>query len=218
MRERSQAGGTTPGRVRSRGRPRAFDRQAALVRALGLFWERGYEGTSVHELTEAMGISAPSMYAAFGSKEQLFREAVAYYNDPERSPTARALRDQPTARQAVQAMLRDNAHSYADPSTPRGCLLVVSGTTYTPGSASVRDLLTNLRDRDQHDLRARLDRAVQQGELLASADTGALAAFVMTVLHGLSIQARDGAGLAAMNAVVDMAMRTWDAEATPARR
>jgi AcrR family transcriptional regulator len=157
-----------------------------------------------------MGISAPSLYAAFGSKEELFREAVAYYNDPARSPTARALRDEPTARQAVEAMLRDNARSYTDPDSPRGCLIVLSATTYTPSSTGVRDLLTDLRDRDRRDLRTRLDRAVTEGELAVTVDTAALAAFVMTVLHGLSIQARDGASADALEAVVDLAMLAWD--------
>ncbi len=193
-----------------RGRPRGFDRPSALIRALELFWERGFEGTSVSELTAAMGISAPSLYAAFGSKEELFRESVAYYNDPERSPTARALREEPTARRAVEGMLRDNARSYTDPATPRGCLIVLAATTYTPSSAGIRDLLADLRDRDRRDLRLRLDRAVTEGELPGSLDTAALAAFVMTALHGLSIQARDGASADALDAVVDLAMLAWD--------
>lgn len=193
-----------------RGRPKGFDRQTALVQALRLFWERGFEGTSVSELTDVMGISAPSLYATFGSKEELFRESVAYYNDPERSPTARALRDEPTARRVVEALLRDNARSYTDPATPRGCLLVLSATTYTPSSAGVRDLLTQLRDQDRRDLRTRLDRAVVEDELPRSVDTAALTTFVMTVLHGLSIQARDGASAADLNAAVDVAMRAWD--------
>ena len=193
-----------------RGRPRGFDRANALLRALELFWERGFEGTSMSELTAAMGISAPSLYTAFGSKEELFRESVAYYNDPERSPTARALRDEPTARQAVEAMLRDNARSYTDPATPRGCLIVLSATTCTPSSTGIRDLLTNLRDQDRHAVRMRLERAVTEGELPGSVDTAALAAFVLTVLHGLSIQARDGASADALDAVVDLSMLAWD--------
>jgi len=193
-----------------RGRPRGFDRANALLRALELFWERGFEGTSMSELTAAMGISAPSLYTAFGSKEELFRESVAYYNDPERSPTARALRDEPTARQAVEAMLRDNARSYTDPATPRGCLIVLSATTCAPSSTGIRDLLTNLRDQDRHAVRMRLERAVTEGELPGSVDTAALAAFVLTVLHGLSIQARDGASADALDAVVDLSMLAWD--------
>jgi AcrR family transcriptional regulator len=177
-----------------------------------LFWERGFEGTSISDLTEAMGINSPSLYAAFGSKEKLFGEAVAYYNAPDRSPTARALASQPTARLAVDAMLRDNATSYADPATPRGCMIVLSANTYTPESEQVRDLLTSLRDRDRRDLRVRLDRAVREGELPAGADTAALTAFVMTVLHGLSIQARDGASADTLDAVIDIAMRAWDNE------
>jgi AcrR family transcriptional regulator len=204
-----------------RGRPRGFHRPEALIRALELFWERGFEGTSVSELTAAMGISAPSLYAAFGSKEELFREAVAYYNDPDRSPTALALRNAPTARQAVEAILRDNALAYTRPATPRGCLIVLAANTYTPSSTAIRDLLADLRDEDRSQLRARLDQAVAEGELPPSTDTAALTTFVMTVLHGLSIQARDGATAESLNAVVDVSMLAWDKtteQAQPAGR
>lgn len=218
MTEQCQAGGPAPTAAGRRGRPRGFDRSGALVQALNLFWERGFEGTSMSELTAAMGISAPSLYAAFGSKEELFRECVAYYNAPERSPTTRALRDAPTARQAVEAMLRDNARNYTDPAAPRGCLIVLAAVTYTPNSVGVRDLLAELRDQDRRELRARLDRALAEGQLPASVDPAVLTAFVMTVLHGLSIQARDGATAQSLQAVVDMAMLTWDHLVQQARR
>lgn len=194
----------------ARGRPLGFDREAALVRALHLFWERGFEGTSMSALTAAMGISASSLYATFGSKQELFREVVSYYNDPRRSPTARALADQPTARDAVEAMLRHNVREYTDSDTPAGCLLVLGATGYPPASAAIRDLLRELRDRDQRDLRARLDRAVSDGELPASVDTAGLAAYVTTVLHGLSVQACDGTSSETLDAVVDAAMLTYD--------
>lgn len=193
-----------------RGRPRGFDRTAALVAALELFWERGYEGTSLNDLTTAMGVSATSLYAAFGSKEALFREAVGYYNDPQRSPTTRALHDQPTARAAVEAMLRDNARLYTDPTTPRGCMIVLAATSYTPTSAPLRDLLADLRECDRHDLRRRLDRGIVDDELPPHTDTAALATFAVTLLHGLSVQARDGASADGLNTVVDNAMRCWD--------
>lgn len=157
-----------------------------------------------------MGISATSLYAAFGSKEDLFREAVAYYNAPRRSPTTRALRDQPTARAAVEAMLRDNARLYADPATPRGCLIVLAGTNYTPTSAPVKDLLSELRRRDREELEHRVERAIADGELPSRLDPVALARFVITLLHGLSVQARDGASSQQLDAVVDHAMRSWD--------
>lgn len=203
-----------PGR---RGRPRGFDRTAALLAALELFWERGYEGSPLADLTAAMGISVTSLYAAFGSKEALFREAVAYYNDPQRSPTARALRDQPSARQAVEAMLRDNARLYTDPATPRGCLIVLAATTYTPASQPVRDLLADLRQRDRDELHRRLERALADGELPASADLAALTAFIITILHGLSVQARDGASAQDLNGVIDEALHSWDHLTTTAR-
>ncbi|WP_344216705.1 TetR family transcriptional regulator C-terminal domain-containing protein, partial [Kribbella sancticallisti] len=143
-------------------------------------------------------------------KENLFREAVAYYNDPQRSPTTRALRDQPTARAAVESMLRDNARLYTDPDNPRGCLIVLAGTTYTPDSEPVKDLLKDLRCRDLGDLLQRLHEASVDGELPHHVEPAALARFVITILQGLSIQARDGASLEQLNAVIHQTMRAWD--------
>src|SRR5918994_4457729 len=104
-------------RMATRGRPRSFDRDLALRQAVELFWEQGYEGTSIADLTDAMGIASPSLYAAFGSKEELFREAIAFYCED--SPTELALAREPTAREAVAAMVYDNAGDYVGPPTPR---------------------------------------------------------------------------------------------------
>lgn len=180
-----------------------------------VFWERGYEGTSVSDLTAAMGIKAPSLYAAFGGKEDLFREAVALYDRLEGSATERALRDEPTARQAIAAMLCDNAEIYADPDKPSGCLIVLGVTTWTARNETVRKYLAELRALTQEAIRARLERGVAEGDVEPTANLDALASYFNTVLEGLSIQARDGASRETMLAIGDCAMASWDALARP---
>ncbi|GAA2794803.1 TetR/AcrR family transcriptional regulator [Saccharopolyspora taberi] len=192
-----------------RGRPRAFDRDRALRVAMELFWEHGYEGVSMSDLTGAIGISAPSLYSAFGCKEALFREAVALYNAPERAPVARAIREQPTARQMIEAMLRTCADSITDPEAPQGCLVVLGATNCT--NDDVREFLAGCRNADVDAIRERLDRAVAEGDLPATADTAGMATFYMTVQNGLSIQARDGRSREELHAVIDRAMLAWDA-------
>lgn len=177
---------------------------------MDVFWERGYEGTRVSDLTSAMGLNAPSLYATFGSKEDLFREAVAHYNAPDRSPTTMALERSGPVRDAVEAMLRDNVREYADPNTPPGCLIVLAGIAYSTETEVLRDLLRNCRDEDRERLLGRIRAGIADGELPAELDAQRLASFMITVLYGLSIQARDGATRADMDAAVDMAMLAWD--------
>lgn len=194
-----------------RGRPRAFDRTDALRRAMEVFWEHGYEGSSMSDLTAAMGINSPSLYAAFGGKEALFRAAVELYGQSDGGYTERALREEPTARRSIEMVLRDNAIAYTVEDKPHGCMVVLAGSTYTTRSESIRDFLVEKRRETTEDLRRRLDRGVAEGDLAPGTNTAALAIFYTTVLYGLSIQARDGATLAELTNSIDCAMMAWPA-------
>jgi AcrR family transcriptional regulator len=196
--------------MNARGRPRGFDRDAALRAAMLVFWHRGYEGASLGALTEAMGINKPSLYAAFGDKEALFREAIALY-EKEENATARAMREKPTARAAVESMLRDNADAYCSADTPRGCMVVLSAASCAPEHESVRSQLASSQRMVFEALRRRLKRAVNDGELPADTDVPSLAAYCETVLQGLSLQAHAGATRARLHRIVDYAMAAWDA-------
>jgi len=171
------------------------------------FWAQGYESTSIADLTAAMDIRPPSLYAAFGSKEELFREAAMLYKREEGKPALDALAGGPTALAAVDAMLRINAADYTDPATPPGCMIVLAAVTPTPSSAGIRDFLAELRRTTTERVRARLRRGIADGDLPAGTDVDELATFVMTVQFGMSLQARDGADRATLLAVVDRAMR-----------
>ena len=196
--------------MRTRGRPRGFDREAALRRAMRLFWERGYEGTSIADLAAAIGINKPSLYAAFGSKESLFREAVALYDAIEGRPVQEALDSAPSARLGIEAALRHNALVYCRAEEPRGCMIVLSSLLGTAESEEVRSFLTESRRRGEAALRRRIERGLADGDVPPEADPRRLAAFYTTVMHGLSVQARDGAGPQTLDGIVDCAMASWD--------
>jgi len=194
----------------ARGRPRSFDRDAALRMAMKTFWKFGYEGASMAVLTDAMGINSPSLYAAFGSKEELFREAVRLYLETEDSKGKAILDGEPTARAAIHAMLRNSVGNLARPGAPHGCLLILGDSNATPENDRVRQYLCQRRRDIQAGLEARLQRGIADGDLPPETDIRAMAAFYMTVLQGLSLRARDGAARDAMAAVVELAMVAWD--------
>lgn len=173
------------------------------------FWERGYEGVGVTELTATMGITAPSMYAAFGSKEGLFREAVALYNRTEGSVTERALHGPPTARSAIEMMLRGNAEMYADPETPAGCMVVLAATNCSRRNEAVHQFLVDERARGRDAIAARLATAVNAGELPPSSDTQGIADFYDAVNNGVALRAGDGASATTLQHIVDRAMTLW---------
>lgn len=191
-----------------RGRPRAFDAAAALDRALHVFWQNGYEGASLPALTRAMGINRPSLYAAFGNKQALFRRAVDRYCEGPAGYWRRALA-KPTARGVVEALFEGAIGLVTRSGNPHGCLLVQGGLACGKGADSVRKELTRRRQDGVKALRRRFERARREGDLPRSADSAELASFVATVLHGMSVQAASGADRRQLRAVAKTALRAW---------
>ena len=195
-----------------RGRPASFDRAEALQSAMELFWARGYEGATLEDLQAAMGgISPPSFYHAFGSKEALFREAVDLYVATIGDPQVRALNQVATTRGAVEAMLRLTAEAFSRPGRPHGCMIVLGAMNCTPSGKAAQDFLHAIRLKAPKIIRQRLKRGVTDGDLPPHVSLTGLASFYATVLHGLGVRAGDGASRAALMAAVDGAMAAWDA-------
>ena len=200
-----------------RGRPRSFDRDAALKSAMMVFWAKGFDGASLPELTEAMGIHSPSLYAAFRSKQELYREALDLYGATEGSGIWEAIPAAPTARGAVEQFLHTSADAFTRRNRPGGCMIALGELQATAANEGVRRDLRRRRARGVTLLRRRLQGAVEAGELPRSADCRAVALFYATVQHGMSIQARDGASRDALRAIADSAMTAWDAVTGRAR-
>ena len=175
------------------GRPRTFDRESALILAMERFWRDGYEATTVSKLTAEMGITPPSLYAAFGDKDQLFAAAAECYFDAVTAATARAL-EEPTAVGAVTRMLRSTAEAHTDPHTPPGCFMLTE-----PRLADRRALI-----REQ--IAERLERGIAEGDLPASLSAGDTAGFLMAVMGGMSTRARDGGSRAEVEAIAAAAL------------
>lgn len=164
------------------------------------------------DLQEALGgLSPPSLYAAFGSKEQLFMEAVELYTGQIRALAARAVAEAPTTRAKVEALLRSSVVATTEPGEPRGCLLVQGAIACSPSSDNVQRYLHGLRMKTHRTVTQCLKDGLAAGELPAGIDIAGLASFYTTLIHGLAIQARDGASRASMLATVERAMTTWDA-------
>ncbi|AOK61455.1 TetR/AcrR family transcriptional regulator [Burkholderia ubonensis] len=173
------------------GRPREFDRDLALKRAMIVFWRRGYEGTSMSDLVETLGIASARIYAAFGSKEALFREAVALYEKGDGGFADRAL-DEADVRIAIERMLREAVAAYTKRGQPHGCMVVSAATNCAPENEGVMEWLAEHRRARTQSIVERLQRALEQGQLKPATDVKALADFYATQLHGISVQSRDG--------------------------
>jgi AcrR family transcriptional regulator len=190
------------------GRPRAFDRDQALERALDVFWRKGYEGASLADLTKAMGINPPSLYAAFGNKEALFRKALDRYT-AKHDEVLREVLARPKARDAIAALLGRTAESLTDKSSPPGCLLVQGISGCGDDTRCIRDELSRRRAANEKMVRARLKRAKAEGDLPLDADPAALSRYVATVTEGMAVQAAGGANRAELRRVAETAMAAW---------
>nr|WP_233493824.1 TetR/AcrR family transcriptional regulator [Desertihabitans brevis] len=191
-----------------RGRPRAFDADEALEQALVVFWEHGYEGASLALLTEAMGISRKSMYAAFGNKEELFLKVLQRYEAGPGAYVREAVRA-PTARAVARAYLEGAVRAGTQPGRPAGCLGVRAALSVGVTGQTVQAIMTTWRAESQAGLRDRFRRAVDEGDLPADADPEVIARYLTTVADGVSVQATGGASPAALQHVVEVALRHW---------
>ncbi|MFH9075231.1 TetR/AcrR family transcriptional regulator [Streptomyces alboflavus] len=195
--------------TKQRGRPRLFDRDEAIARAMRTFWEHGYEATSITLLTEAMGIGARSLYGAFGSKEALFKEVVDFYVTTYGAYMGRALGEEPTAHGGIARMLREAAGQLTADDRPRGCLVVFAANDNATASAGAERILRTHRAAFTAAFEDRIRAGIAAGELSAQVNPAPLARYFAAVFQGMSQQARDGASRTQLEEVAATAMRAW---------
>lgn len=192
-----------------RGRQKTFDREVALEAAMLLFWERGFEQTTIDDLARAMGLSTSSLYSTFGDKEALFLSTLDFYQAGRGRYTTTALEGQTSARDAFQCLFEVAAHELTRSKQPRGCMLAISMMTSSPGYKSLQKELIRRRANSSRAFVRRLEEAVRKKELPGSLDLPALASFLMTTLMGMSLQARSGATKDDLLGVAAFAFRAW---------
>ncbi len=193
-----------------RGRPPAFDRNEALRRAMCLFWDRGYEGTSFDELLAVMGISASSFQNAFGSKQALYEAATALYLDEKAARMGESLAGGMDTRRAFEILMENTADAFTEGGgSPAGCMIALAGTHAAPACDPIRDMMVAQRALSERLMCERLQAGIDRGELPADTDPTLLAAFFGTVFRGMSVQARDGASREKLAEIGRLAMRAW---------
>jgi AcrR family transcriptional regulator len=195
--------------IGKRGRPRVLDREVGLDIAARLFWQRGYEGTSTADLTKAMGINPPTLYSMFGSKKELYRQALDFSIARETSRRLEVLQSDLPVEEALARYLYDIADGDTQPDKPRGCMVSTAVLQHAEENASVAQLTAALREASIQTLKARFDRAVEEEELPAQTDTDTLARFYGAIIQGMSAQACDGACNARLKRLIDVALTAW---------
>ncbi|MBT2245619.1 TetR/AcrR family transcriptional regulator [Sphingobium sp. BHU LFT2] len=194
-----------------RGRPREFDPEQALAAALQIFWTRGYEGASLAELTEAMGITKPSLYACFGNKEALFHKALALYERDKLNYMRSALAE-PTARAVTERLLRETLAIHTGVDSPRACLGVISMVACTTQAETIKVEVVGRQASSTKALVERFARAREEGDLPGHLNPHALASFVLAIMQGMGVQAGVGAGTEELERLVDIAMTMWPSD------
>lgn len=189
------------------GRPRAFDTDAALEKAMQVFWQKGYEGASLSDLTEAMGINRPSLYAAFGNKEELFRKALDCYGEGPAAYVLEALKE-PTAKAVIEKLITAGTTLLSDPRNPRGCLAVQAALCCGDEANSARLAARERRVMAQDKICERLERARSEGDLPVGVEPADLARHVAILMHGMSVQAVNGATRSELKKAADFAIKT----------
>jgi AcrR family transcriptional regulator len=191
-----------------KGRPREFCVDAALAAALGVFWSKGYESASMADLTEAMGITKPSLYAAFGNKEALFHKALDLYEEEKLAYTREAL-EQPTARAVAEYFMRGAIDAQTNTCGPKGCLGVISATVCGAEAESIKAHVVERRASSQAALMERFERAQREGDLPAHVDLRGLTSYLYAILQGMAVQAGSGASRADLERIVETSMAMW---------
>ncbi|WP_261540173.1 TetR/AcrR family transcriptional regulator [Burkholderia multivorans] len=196
-------------RPRQLGRPRTFDHEAALRQAVRLFWRQGYDGTSISDLTRATGASPPTLYAAFGSKEGLYRDALRYYSEHEGCGNTAAFKRGKSALESITLFLRNAAVEFTAADRPAGCMVSTGELQCSTAHADTARMAATMRAVTIEIFRKRFEQAVRDGELPARTDSSALARFYGAVVQGMSAQAIDGASVEELNALADCALSAW---------
>ncbi|WP_431223140.1 TetR/AcrR family transcriptional regulator [Serratia sp. L9] len=197
------------GAKKSRGRPKQFDRAQALDRALDLFWRHGYESTSMADLVEVTAAKAPTLYAEFGNKEGLFRASVERYLSRYAECYNQLLQQDLPIAEIVEAYIRTSAQVFTDPGNPSGCFMVCASAALSASSDDLAEMLRRKHHMQETNLQACFDRKVREGELLTDTDTALLAKYIICIIEGMSVQAREGASREDLLRLLDATMRVW---------
>ncbi|MEB3766856.1 TetR/AcrR family transcriptional regulator [Acinetobacter sp. MD2] len=195
---------------KKRGRPKCFSEQQALEKAMLLFWEYGYEATSISELTQALEITPPSLYSCFGDKASLFYRCIDYYLEHEACPIVPIFEQAKTAKVAFEIYLYNNIQRLLQPNKPSGCMLVVATVNCSEQTHDVQQKIRDKRLKEKEKLKIRLEKGLLDGDIAQHTPIDEMTDFYVTIIQGLTLQARDGATQAQLHKVVAHAMQVWD--------